>query len=277
MFGLLHPVGPEGERTYWVRRAIVIGAAIVIIAAIVAATLRLSAGATDGDPKAAETSAPAVDESAPPEENAADPEPGGPDEQGGQGDNGGEGGQEPAPAPSPEADGTETPAGDGTLLEGEQPQAEEQADEAPAPVPEEQPAPEAPARAQAPECTPEQLEVAVDGADEVSKAAGAQPFGVVVTNTGTANCTLPVSADNLKVTIFTGTERIWSTEDCAAVIPARSALLAPGAWISSDVTWGIGRSAAGCATASGEIPTGDYRVVAELAEVVPAQREFSLV
>lgn len=272
MFGLLHPVGPEGERTYWVRRAIVIGAAIVIIAAIVAATLRLSAGATNGDPQAAETPTPAAGEPAPPEENAADPEQGKPDEQAeqdGPGDEGGEAGQEPAPAP-------EVPADEGAAPEGEQPKAEDQADEAPAPAPEEQPAPEAPARAQAPECTPEQLEVAVDGADEVSKAAGAQPFGVVVTNTGTANCTLPVSADNLKVTIFTGTERIWSTEDCAAVIPARSVLLAPGAWISSDVTWGIGRSAAGCSTASGEIPTGDYRVVAELTDVAPAQREFSL-
>lgn len=271
MFGLLHPVGPEGERTYWVRRAIVIGAAIVIIAAIVAATLRLSAGATNGDPQAAETPTPAAGEPAPPEENAADPEQGKPDEQAeqdGPGDKGGEAGQEPAPAP-------ETPTDEGAAPE-EQPKAEDQADEAPAPAPEEQPAPEAPARAQAPECTPEQLEVAVDGADEVSKAAGAQPFGVVVTNTGTANCTLPVSADNLKVTIFTGTERIWSTEDCAAVIPARSVLLAPGAWISSDVTWGIGRSAAGCSTASGEIPTGDYRVVAELTDVAPAQREFSL-
>ena len=275
MFGLLHPVGPEGERTYWIRRAVVLAVAIVLVAAVVMALVRLTAGAADGDPHADPAPAaktPAAEDPAPedaPQPSAA-PEATPQDQQ--------EDANPDAQQPSETAPEGDRRSAEDQAVE-EQPTPEGDAEGTPEAAPEPPAAPQPttqPQRLEAPLCTPENVAVTVDGPQDVAADAGAQAFGVVATNTGQENCTLPLSAENLKMSIFNGTEQVWTTEDCPAAIPARTVVLAPGTWLSSDIAWGLSRSAPGCGTGEGALPTGSYRVVAEVTDVAPAQHELEL-
>lgn len=260
MDGLLHPVGPEAGRTYWLRRAAVALAAILIVGLVVGGIVQGTARA--GDPTAAEPAAPSspVASPYPAPEKTLTPE-----------------GEQPPPSDAPPAaDPTDDAVG-----EAEQEATEESqtgGDDQPEPEPQPEPPAEAapPQKLEAPQCEPGDLAVLVEGPEEVAPTADPQTFAVTVVNTGSANCTLSMSAENLTVTVYTGPDRVWTTEHCSAVLPGRQAVLAPQAWLSADVTWGVSRSAENCGTEPGEVATGDYVVTAELTDVAPAQHPFTV-
>ena len=130
----------------------------------------------------------------------------------------------------------------------------------PSAVPSVTPAPSASPSAAVPICQPEVLKVeALTDAD--SYAVGATPrLTLRVTNTGAAPCTRDLGQAAVELVVFSGRDRIWSSDDCAPGGPKAVTTLAPGKPVSQRVTWNGRRSRPGCEGDKEQAEPGTYRV-----------------
>ncbi|WP_407341251.1 hypothetical protein [Pengzhenrongella phosphoraccumulans] len=199
---VLHPVGPNPPRVYWVRRLVVVIALVVVLggvtAAVWAVAFRGSGAAADvggGAPAASGGSDPAA------KDDAANP-------------------AECAPADltlTLTADAAQYPEGTDPVLQGS------------------------------------------------------------VTNTGTVPCIVDAGDAAREVVISSGSDRIWSTKDCASADTAsRQLLLAAGARDAFEIPWGRVRSAEGCPLDLPAPRAGTYQAVATLLGTSAAPVAFVL-
>lgn len=109
-------------------------------------------------------------------------------------------------------------------------------------------------------CQPEALTIeAVTDAE--SYAVGATPrLTLRVTNTGTAPCTRDLGQAAVELVVFSGRDRIWSSDDCAPGGPKDVTTLEPGTPAVQRVTWNGRRSRPGCAGEKEQAAAGTYRV-----------------
>lgn len=115
-------------------------------------------------------------------------------------------------------------------------------------------------------CTAADLQLAL-ATDAQSYVAGLQPvLTLTITNVGATSCTVDAGPASRELLITSGTDRVWSSRDCAADAAEELLLLSPGtASAPIAVTWPVIRSAEGCTEG---LPTpgrpGTYHVVATL-------------
>ena len=116
-------------------------------------------------------------------------------------------------------------------------------------------------------CQPEVLTVeAVAGAD--SYPVGASPkLSLRVTNTGTAPCTRDLGQAAIELLVFSGRDRIWSSDDCAPGGPKQVTTLKPGETVTRRATWNGRRSLPGCAGSKAQAQAGTYRVTARVGQL----------
>ena len=127
------------------------------------------------------------------------------------------------------------------------------------------------------DCLPADLELTLS-ADAQQYAEGADPvLQGFVTNAGTAPCLVDAGDAAREVVISSGSDRIWSTKDCASADTAsRQLLLAAGARDPFEISWSRVRSADGC---PGDLPApraGTYQAVASLLGTSAAPVAFVL-
>ena len=143
-------------------------------------------------------------------------------------------------------------------------------------VTQETPATDAPA---ARTCTAEDLTLIVT-TDTHAYPAGSQPvFTVTITNTGDSSCAVDAGEASRELLVTSGSDRIWSSLDCAAADAAERVLLLPagGSDDPVSVTWPRIRSAAGCTAGLPEPRApGTYRVVAKLVGAASEPAVFDL-
>lgn len=115
------------------------------------------------------------------------------------------------------------------------------------------------------DCAPADLELTL-ASDAEQYPEGANPvLQGFVTNTGSNPCTVDAGDAAREVVISSGTDRIWSTKDCATVDTAsRQLLLAPGARDPFEIEWSRIRSADGCPVDLPAPRAGTYQVNATL-------------
>ncbi|WP_425308110.1 hypothetical protein AADG42_04945 [Ammonicoccus fulvus] len=258
MEGLLRPIGPEEERTYWIRRGLLL--LVVVLLLIGLGFLISSLGQADGTRVEAEpVSTPAVAPApAEPTSEAAETVVR----------------DEAVPVPSSaRTDGSDTVAATGGAPAAEEePMPPEPANtfhqEPPqaAPVPQGQAAPQAEAAAVQP-CDPAALRVAVE--TQAIKVGGSAQVRVSVTNTGQQACRLTVDKNNFALTVAAGDQQLWSGNDCVAAAPARAATLAPGVSMNWTAEWRGEKQSPQCQGNPEQVGPGDYVVKAEL-KGVPA-------
>lgn len=205
MSTVLRGLEPQPRWVYWVRRAVVGLAALLVLVLVWAVFLRGSGG--DDEPT----------------EPAADP------------------------------DTTETEPGD------------EPADE--------------PDSAASRACEAADLQLALTS-DATSYAAGATPtFTVTITNAAASSCTVDAGTASLEVLVTSGSDRIWSSLDCAvegADGSERMLLLAEGAQEAAGVPWDRTRSDATCSSGLPEPRPGTYHAVAKLVGAQSGDLVFNL-
>lgn len=110
-------------------------------------------------------------------------------------------------------------------------------------------------------CTKDALLLTVTPS-KTTYAKGEKPaFSVAVTNSGDHGCSVDAGDKSREVRVVSGSDRIWSSKDCAKGEDAsRTLLLSAGKRDTADVTWDRSRSNATCAT---DLPTprpGTYKV-----------------
>lgn len=252
MSTVLHPVGPQRARVYWVRRLLVV---LVVAALVVLATTAVSRLRAGGSEQPAATAA---------------GESGAGGQAGGEAGAGTQTGTQTGTETDAETDtetGTETEAGadaDGGDPEG--------ASDAAADTAAGEASPATPVA-----CTPEAVQLTLT-ISAVQLDATAEPvLTATVTNVGDVPCTVDAGDVTREVLITSGDDRIWSTKDCATEESAsRQLLLGAGAADAAEIGWPRVRSAEGCPSDLPEPRAGTYQAVATLGGTTSQTVVFTL-
>lgn len=260
MSTLLHPEGPEPERTYWIRRGIVVAAGIVVVALFAwAISMMFGSGdaSTTGTPATSEapasqpetstqtdsTSAPAASSSATSGSTAATST------------------AATSSTPSSPHTSATTPASTSSPASSSAP-ASSPASSAPATT----------ANPNAP-CDPAALVIDVTGPRRV-------PSGSTMTITtslaASQGCRLDLTKTPTEIKIYSGTDRIWSTKDCAADTPKAAQQLHPEQGATLTTKWPGKRSRGQCKLSSERLGAGTYVVTVQLQGAKPKQHVFQV-
>ena len=114
-------------------------------------------------------------------------------------------------------------------------------------------------------CTAANLELEIAAGRTTYPDGGRPSFAVTVTNTGNAGCTVDVGDASRELLITSGSDRIWSSLDCATGEGAsRNLLLAAGKSDSHDATWERLRSDETCSDSLPEPRPGTYKAQVRL-------------
>jgi hypothetical protein len=240
MSTVLHPAGPEPAQTYWKRRLVVIVIAVVVLA--VAGAL-IANGTSSGSAVQANPSPP------PPVVSTVVT-----------------GTPTPTPSAGARASAAGTPA---TATPSASAAATSSASPSAKPKPSKTPTPEPVV------CAVNTLRPTLTGKQQL-KPKERSTFTLSLINGSGQTCTTTVNRDNFELRIYSGSDRIWSTKDCATIVkPMRRTLKAEQA-LEWKVVWNGLRSRSGCQPRP-EIPRpGTYYATAQLTGAEPVQLLMTL-
>lgn len=115
--------------------------------------------------------------------------------------------------------------------------------------------------------------VALAGYQKV-KQDGKQSFRVALTNGAGVPCVLDLKPANFSLTVVSGTDRIWTTDDCAKWVPSKKQTLKAQKAYEFAIEWGVNRSGAGCKQAKGLLQPGTYVATALFGETLKSRQVF---
>lgn len=112
-------------------------------------------------------------------------------------------------------------------------------------------------------CSPGDLRVTLTGKQRL-RAKQATTFALSLINGSKDTCIVEVTPKNFGLTIYSGTDRIWSSADCATAVKEQMAKLEAEEALTWSMRWDGRRSRSGCATRP-EVPRpGTYVATAHL-------------
>lgn len=227
MSGVLHPVGPEEPSTYWMRRLLVIGALVLVVLIVVFALTRGDGTRQAVPPQGNPAASPRAKTPTP----AESPSPTSPSPSNSANSSSTSASSSSSPSPSPSA----TPKAKSTPT----------ATKPPPPV-----------------CDPDDLRQTLLG-DRTIKAEQKVTFKLSLINGGARNCRLELHSDNFELRIFSGADRIWSTNDCAKKVKDIDEVVGSEKSVEWTIEWGGKRSRGECKTRP-ELPLpGTYVATAQ--------------
>ncbi len=250
MSGVLHPVGPEPEETYWARRVAVLIALVGLAGLVVALVVN---GSSTGSAVAADPSPPPVTA---PETVSSSPSPSPSSSTSASASPSARAGASPTPSPTAS---TKKPAASSTKPSGRAAGSEKS-----------KPAPTGPVA-----CRPQALRTTLTGKQRL-KPEQKSTFTVGVTNTSDETCVLTVTPRSFELKIYSGTDRIWSTADCSTAVKKRSVQVKRGDTVTWTTAWNGQRSRKDCRSRT-EVPRpGTYFATAQLDGAKPVQLRMIL-
>ncbi len=268
MSSVLHPVGPEPGERYWVRRLAVLVAAVVAIVIVIALVGNaMSAGsAVQAEPAppsvAAPTLPPTTASASPTPEGSASPTPAGGATPGATTPLAGASAP-PTPGSTVSPDPGQTPDAERSTppTSTEKRKAEQQAAEKKAAEKKAAEKKAAGTKKSAPvlaSCPADTVRPTLTGPRTV-KAKKAATFELSLINGSGNPCYVKVTSDNFRLTIVSGSDRVWSSADCSKAVPATSRKLAAEKSVDWTMTWDGSRSGSGC-TKRPQAPRPGYYV-----------------
>lgn len=90
-------------------------------------------------------------------------------------------------------------------------------------------------------------------------------------------CTWQVSRTSLTVKISDGSDELWTTQQCLAVVPTESVVVRRAVATVVELTWNARESAPRCSPRTAWVLPGDYTIAAAALGGEPAEAEFTLV
>jgi hypothetical protein len=119
-------------------------------------------------------------------------------------------------------------------------------------------------------CDPAVLRATLTGKQDL-KPKEPNTFALSLINSGGTACVVTVQPTNFELKIYSGTDRIWSSADCATLLKPMTKTLQSQQPLQWRMSWNGRRSGAGCATRP-EIPRpGTYFATAQYAGAQPIQ------
>lgn len=138
-------------------------------------------------------------------------------------------------------------------------------------TPQTQPVPSAP-----PACAPRDVRLALGGAEDAGLGTPTT-FSVQLTNGSAGPCSIAWEPGTAELRITSGSDRIWSTEDCDrwfTAVPAQ--VVEPGQALTAQVAWQGQRSYPGCKLASRPLQSGTYVATVEVDGAATAEKVLRL-
>jgi hypothetical protein len=99
---------------------------------------------------------------------------------------------------------------------------------------------------------------------------------LTVRNTSSRACLRDVGAQQEQIQIYSGDNRVWSSDDCYADNTKEVRLLQPSQTAVSTVTWSGWNSQPGCAGTRTRVGAGTYRLIGLLGSLKSAAVTFVL-
>ena len=215
MSSVMHPRGPESAQTYWVRRAIVIVAAVIVLALLGWGISKLVGGSGQGT-----TATPgAIGSTASTQTSGS------------------------STGTQPGSSSSTSPAVTTSMD--------------PAAASAQAAASSALAGTEHLGCDPKLIALAVTGQTSVKTGSPTQ-ISVTFTNTSDYSCILNFASNPFELRIYSGADRIWTTNDCAQWLPASPMAIASHGTVKYTVTWPTLRSKGGCGIRSDYLKPGTY-------------------
>lgn len=111
----------------------------------------------------------------------------------------------------------------------------------------------------------------------VPKAAAGAPIVLRLGLEGTQPaCTFAVSPQSLVVKITSGSDRVWSSQDCPSAVPTSTVVVRSGLATDVPVTWSGRRSDPTCSVSTGWALPGFYHVYAAVLGSSPTDVQFEV-
>jgi len=122
-----------------------------------------------------------------------------------------------------------------------------------------------PTRAAGPVACPDSAMTLSTSTDAATYVAGATPrITLTVKNVSSATCLRDLGESAVEVLVYSGNDRIWSSDDCHALTGRAVQTLQAGASLETTKTWDGKRSARGCTGARTPARPGTYTVRAHV-------------
>ena len=125
-------------------------------------------------------------------------------------------------------------------------------------------------------CATDRLSVTVAPAATSVPAADPLEMAVEVRTTGVEPCRLAIGPSSVRVHVTSGSDLIWDTAHCPAVVSRSTLTLAPGKPHGLSVTWPGVRSREGCPSGQPEARAGYYGVEATVGGASSTRVRFQL-
>ena len=240
MSGVLHPVGPETPGTYWARRVLLLGAATVLAVAVALIVSGTSSGsAAQSNPPTAEYSLPDPAFTDPASSDSMSATPNGTATRTPSFTDLAASATATTESPKPEASSVKTDHGD--------------------PV----------------DCLAGELRATLTGKQRLAPKQRAT-FQLSLINASGQTCVARVTEKNFELKISSGSERIWSTEDCASDIKPISRKLGVEHAVAWSLTWNGKRSKPDCRSVRAALHPGRYTATAQLDGAEPVKLRMIL-
>ena len=252
MSPVLHPVGPEPAQTYWVRRALVVGSLVAMIAVLIVVFANLGGGATavpmaTPTPIATEVESPA------------------------------------RVTPTSSASSTPPPTASSSVPPTASPSVPSKESATPAPkastsTPSAAPTGQGPGRnpAATPDCDPGQLRATITG-KRTLRPEQKTAFTLSLINGSAETCLVTVDRDSFELKIYSGTDRIWTSRHCSTAVKAFDKKLKTQQDVEWTMRWDGRRSRTSCRQRP-ELPRpGIYWATAQFDGAKPVQLRMTLV
>lgn len=255
MSGVLHPTGPEPARTYWVRRGVLLAVVLLLALGVVFAVASLTKAAVATAPP------PPLPPAASQEQSTSPSVGGGP--------------STPISAPtssvgsssrpSASASSSASSAAKPSASTGAQRSASGSASATAKPSP-------TTTVVGTPDCRPADLRVTLKGDRSLSPGQNTT-FRLSLVNGGERTCLVSVTDKNFGLKIYSGKDRIWSSQDCAKRLDAFDKKLAAKGDVTWKMTWDGERSVKGktCQRGTDTPLAGTYWATAQLKGADPVQ------
>lgn len=101
-------------------------------------------------------------------------------------------------------------------------------------------------------------------------------FTMTLTTKSSPACDWDVTAGSLAVRLTSGSDRVWSTQDCVGAVPRQSVVVRKDHPVSVTVMWNGQRSDAECTRTTAWAEPGYYHVVAAAFGAEPTDVQFPL-
>lgn len=272
MTTLLHPIGPEPEETYWKRRALVLGALVLVLLLLIWGISSLFNGSEDNGAVPVDQTSQvesSITTSSSLETPSIEPS--------------GNGSASPSGSESEATDPSTTPSApdastDATPDPTASPSTTSPATTSPATSSPATSAASSPATSTASPtgpvvCTAAEVVPGITGATRVNTG---RTVDLKITLTSTKTCVIDFATASFEIRIYSGSDRIWSSNDCSTHQPKGRSTLAPGKVWGYTISWNTKRSLGDCKLDPSFLLPGTYVATAVLSGGEPVQHVMTV-